>query len=200
MSNRRNRVVVTGAVAAVVGMVCLAYASVPLYDLFCRVTGFGGTTQRADAAPEQVIDRAFTVHFDASLARGMPWSFRPLQRSVDVEAGEQKLAFFQAHNPTPHRVSGNATFNVTPQKIGKYFNKIECFCFTEQTLEPGETVDMPILFFIDPAIADDPNAAEVKTITLSYTFFVDEDAESELKDGKRTVSQVQTAPASRDIN
>ena len=161
--------------SVVIGMIGLSFASVPLYDLFCRVTGYGGTTQRAGGDSEQVIDRTFVVRFDANTALDMPWQFHPAQRAVTVKAGQTALAFYEAYNPTDERVTGTATFNVTPLKVGQYFNKIQCFCFTEQTLEPGERVEMPVTFFVDPAIDEDENAHEVKTITLSYTFFPQED-------------------------
>ncbi|MDP6343001.1 MAG: cytochrome c oxidase assembly protein [Alphaproteobacteria bacterium] len=167
----RNRLTGLLAAAVVLGMVGAAYAAVPLYRLFCQVTGFGGTTQVAEAAPATVGTRLIAVRFNADTARGMPWRFRPVQREVSLRVGEQALAFYRASNPTERRVVGTATFNVTPAKAGPYFNKIECFCFTEQALEAGEDVEMPVSFFVDPAIDDDPNLADVKTITLSYTLF-----------------------------
>jgi len=167
-SNKRIALVCVGVVA---GMVGLSYAAVPLYDLFCRVTGYGGTTQvSAELAPD-TIDRDMQVRFDASLASGMPWEFKPVQISQELKVGEMGLAFYQASNPTDRAVVGTATYNVTPQKAGAYFAKIECFCFTEQVLMPGQVVDMPVSYFIDPAIDEDPNMDDVKTITLSYTFF-----------------------------
>jgi cytochrome c oxidase assembly protein subunit 11 len=166
-----NRRIVLSCVAVLALMTGLSFAAVPLYDLFCRVTGYGGTTQQADSASETVGETVMTVAFDASLARGMPWSFRPLQRSVEIRTGETGLAFYRATNTGDRPVTGTATFNVTPQKAGYYFTKIECFCFTEQVLMPGESVDMPVQFYVDPEIERDPNADEVRTITLSYTFF-----------------------------
>lgn len=159
----------------VVAMVAAAYAAVPLYDLFCRVTGYGGTTNQAAQTTGVMLDRQVTVRFDASLSRGMPWSFEPSQGPMTLKIGEEGLAFYRAHNPTDKPITGTATFNVTPQKAGYYFNKIDCFCFTEQVLLPGETKDMPVTFFIDPEIADDPNLDDIQEITLSYTFFVKED-------------------------
>ncbi|HEY0838353.1 MAG TPA: cytochrome c oxidase assembly protein [Azospirillum sp.] len=173
---RRNRAMMVGLLVLVAGMIGLAYASVPLYALFCRVTGFGGTTQRADAAPGTVIDRTVTVRFNADVNGGLPWSFRPNQREVTVRMGETALVSYHAENRGRQPVVGTAVFNVTPEKAGIYFNKIECFCFTEQTLEPGQSVDMPVAFFIDPAAAGDVNMEDVKTITLSYTFFRARDA------------------------
>lgn len=167
---RSNSIAITCAVVAI-GMVGAAYAAVPLYDLFCRVTGYGGTTQQAEIAPDAVLDRIIRVEFDASVSRDMPWRFRPEQRAVDLKVGEVGLAFYEAMNPTDRPIRGQATYNVTPQKAGYYFTKIDCFCFTEQTLQPGERVDMPVQFFVDPSIADDPNLDDVTTITLSYTFF-----------------------------
>jgi cytochrome c oxidase assembly protein subunit 11 len=158
-------------VACVAGMIGLAYAAVPLYRIFCQVTGYGGTTQAADAGSEVVLDRMVTIRFDANTARGMAWNFQAEQRQMTLRIGETGLAFYRASNPTTKAITGTATFNVTPPQAGAYFNKIECFCFTEQTLEPGASADMPVSFFVDPAIVDDPDVASVGTITLSYTFF-----------------------------
>lgn len=162
-----------------VGMVALSFAAVPLYDLFCRVTGYGGTTQRADAESDVILDKMITIDFDANTAKDMPWNFKPVERKVKLRIGETGIAFYEAMNPTDKTVTGTASFNVTPQKVGQYFTKIECFCFTEQTLKPGERVDMPVTFYVDPEIASDPNTLEVETITLSYTFFVTEPEEDE---------------------
>ncbi len=167
----RNRAVAMLAVGVVAGMVGLAYASVPLYRLFCQVTGYGGTTQRAEAAGEVIADRKITVRFNADVNSRLPWRFAPEQREMTLAIGETGLAFYRATNRSAETVTGNATFNVTPFKAGPYFNKIQCFCFTEQTLEPGQSVDMPVTFFVDPAILEDPDLADVHTITLSYTFF-----------------------------
>ncbi len=153
-----------------VGMGCLAYASVPLYRIFCQVTGFGGTTQRAETAPAHAADRIITVRFDSTVA-DVPWRFEPNQRAMAVHVGETALATYHAHNVASQGVTGTATFNVTPAKAGQYFDKIQCFCFSEQTLKAGESVDMPVSFFIDPAILQDRNLDDVHTITLSYTFF-----------------------------
>ncbi len=162
-----------------VGMVALSFAAVPLYDLFCSVTGYGGTTQRADAESDVILDKMITIDFDANTAKDMPWNFKPVERKVKLRIGETGIAFYEAMNPTDKTVTGTASFNVTPQKVGQYFTKIECFCFTEQTLKPGERVDMPVTFYVDPEIASDPNTLEVETITLSYTFFVTEPEEDE---------------------
>ncbi len=162
-----------------VGMLGLAYAAVPLYDLFCRVTGYGGTTQQADIAPDVILDQEITIGFDANTARQMPWDFKPVKKTVTLKIGQTGIAFYEAYNPTNKTITGTASFNVTPQKVGQYFTKIDCFCFTEQTLKPGQRVDMPVTFFVDPEIASDPNTNEVETITLSYTFFPIEPEEEE---------------------
>jgi cytochrome c oxidase assembly protein subunit 11 len=163
-------VVVLVSLMALAFMVGLVVASVPLYQLFCRVTGYGGATRVAAAAPG-MVGRPVTVRFDASVTKGMPWKFEPVQRQITTRLGEEVLAVFRATNTGHEPIVGTATFNVTPDKAGRYFNKIACFCFSEQRLEPGETVEMPVTFFVDPAIAEDPDANEVNTITLSYTFF-----------------------------
>lgn len=168
---RKNRLFMAGLFGLVFGMVGLAYASVPLYALFCQVTGFGGTTQRADAAPARQVDRVIKVRFNADVNQSLPWRFKPEQKELTVKLGEMGLAAYQAANRTDQATVGTALYNVTPDKAGKYFNKIECFCFTEQVLEPGQSVDMPVAFFVDPSLADDPAMEDVTTITLSYTFF-----------------------------
>lgn len=167
----RNRRLAVGAFATAALMVGASFAAVPLYEIFCRVTGFGGTTQIAETTPGNVLQRQMTVRFNADVDRGLPWRFEPVQGRVQLKVGEQRLAFYRARNTTDRVITGSATFNVTPLKAGQYFNKIACFCFTEQRLEPGQEVDMPVSFFIDPAIADDPNLDDVTTITLSYTFY-----------------------------
>jgi len=167
---RKNRrlMVVLGTVA--VGMVSLSYAAVPLYDLFCRVTGFAGTTQVAEEKSTAISQRAIKIRFDA-MAADIEWAFQPVQRQIRLQIGENAVAFYRATNQSDRPLTGTATFNVTPLKAGAYFNKVECFCFTEQTLAPGESVDMPVAFFVDPEIEADPNLNDVKTITLSYTFY-----------------------------
>lgn len=167
----RNNTVVVSCLALVIGMGGLAYAAVPLYDLFCRVTGYGGTPQRADAAPNVVSERTVTVRFDTNIDRALPWSFQPEQRSVQVKVGENRLVFFRAVNNSDHAVVGRATFNVVPDRAGRYFSKIQCFCFTEQKLDPGQSVEMPVSFFIAPEILTDRGAAQIHEITLSYTFY-----------------------------
>lgn len=155
----------------VAGMVGMSFAAVPLYRIFCQVTGFGGTTQQADSAPATQLDREITIRFDGNVANGLGWSFRPRERQVKLKVGEIGEVAFIAENRTDSLTAGTAAFNVTPNSAGAYFNKIACFCFTEQVLEPGETVDMPVQFFVDPAIADDSELDYITTITLSYTFF-----------------------------
>lgn len=169
----KRRFAVTAAVCVVfvAGMVGAAYAAVPLYSLFCQVTGFGGTTQQASAAPERILDQSVAVRFDSNIGNGLGWSFRPVERQVEVKLGEVGEISFLATNRTDHTTTGTAVFNVTPLAVGAYFNKISCFCFTEQTLAPGETAEMPVVFFVDPAYADDPDLENITTITLSYTFF-----------------------------
>jgi len=166
---RHTRVAMICAIVAA-GMLGLAYAAVPLYTLFCQVTGFAGTTQRAERPSEAVLDRVVTIRFDANVAPGLGWKFQPAQRTMDVKIGENTLAFYRAENTSNRPVTGTATFNVTPEAAGSYFNKIECFCFQEQHLEPGESIDMPVSFFVDPAIVDDDIAGHLTQITLSYTF------------------------------
>lgn len=168
---RRNRVVLGSLLGLAFGMVGLAYASVPLYSLFCAVTGFGGTTQRAEAAAAHVVDRKVTIRFNADTNAALPWSFRPEQKDMVLKLGETGLAAYRAENRGANPTVGTAVYNVTPDKAGIYFNKIQCFCFNEQVLEPGQQVDMPVAFFVDPSLADDPNMEDVSTITLSYTFF-----------------------------
>ena len=153
-------------------MVGLAYASVPLYSLFCQVTGYGGTTQRAEAPSDTVLDQTMTIRFDANVAPGLGWKFEPVQHTVDVKIGENTLIFYRAENTSDRPITGTATFNVTPEIAGSYFNKIACFCFQEQRLEPGQSIDMPVSFFVDPAIVEDSSGAgKLSQITLSYTFY-----------------------------
>lgn len=171
---RRNRITAAVSASVIVGMVGLSFAAVPLYDWFCRVTGFGGTTQVAEGALE-ADQRTVTVRFNADRAPDLPWAFQPVQREMTVNVGEQNLAFYRAVNRADHPIVGSATFNVTPHKAGLYFSKIHCFCFEEQLLAPGEEIDMPVSFFVDPEIFDDPATTDVTAITLSYTFFKRED-------------------------
>ena len=166
----RNHVVGGMVVAAVVVMAGLSFAAVPLYDLFCRVTGFAGTPGVAASAPGGA-GHAITVRFNADVAPGLPWRFAPVERQLTVETGASVLAFYRATNDGAEPVTGTATFNVTPLKAGQYVQKIDCFCFEEQRLDPGQTVDMPLTFYVDPAIAADRATREVTAVTLSYTFF-----------------------------
>ena len=168
---RRNGTTVALLAAVVCGMVGLSFASVPLYRLFCQATGFGGTTQRAAAAPEQAAGAFVTVRFDAQTAPDLGWEFRPLESAVRLHPGEQREVLFRATNRTSETVTGTATFNVTPAKTGIYFDKLQCFCFNEQQLKPGESRDMGVVFFVDPDLLTDPNTSDVHTITLSYTMF-----------------------------
>lgn len=168
---RRNRITAGVALGVAAGMVALSFAAVPLYRAFCQATGYAGTTQVARQAPGRVGVRMVTVRFNADVASGLPWRFQPEQRSVDVPVGEQALAYFRAANDSDRPIRGVATFNVTPDKAGAYFDKIQCFCFNEQTLQPGQTVEMPVTFFVDPKLLADRNLDDVTTITLSYTFF-----------------------------
>lgn len=152
------------------GMLGLAYASVPLYDLFCRMTGFGGRPMVRAEAAGRVLDREITVRFDASKDRGMPWEFRPVETTARIRIGETGLAFYEAVNPTDRAVTGTASYNVAPYSMGGYFVKIDCFCFREQTLGPGERVLMPVTYYVDPGMTEDAETAGLTTVTLSYTF------------------------------
>ena len=170
-SGRRHRWVGIVCALIAVGMLGMAYAAVPLYQMFCRVTGFAGTPQVAIAPSETVIDKNITVRFDSNVSPDLAWTFRPSQRTMDIKIGENSLAMYVATNNSQQVVTGTATFNVSPEFAGAYFNKIECFCFTEQTLKPGQSVEMPVSYFVDPEIMKDPQARELSQITLSYTFF-----------------------------
>lgn len=166
-----HRGVAFACLAAFAFMGAMSFAAVPLYRMFCQVTGYGGTTKRAEKAPDKVLNRIIRVRFDANVAPGMPWDFQPEQRYVDIKVGENTLAFYKATNTSNASVAGAASFNVSPDIAGLYFNKIQCFCFTEQTLAAGQAVDMPVSFFVDPKIVDDQDAAGIEEITLSYTFY-----------------------------
>lgn len=166
--NARTGLIVMAVVA---GMVGLSFASVPLYRLFCQMTGFEGTPGVASALPNRISERKIQIRFNADVGQNLSWDFAPEQRQITVKLGQKGLTAYSAHNPEPHPVTGVAVYNVTPLKAGKYFHKIECFCFGEQTLQPGQKVSMPVVFYVDPALEDDPNMSEVETITLSYTFY-----------------------------
>lgn len=170
MSVRGKNRTVLQLVGVITVMGALAWASVPLYDLFCRVTGFGGTPLVSADGADQVLSETIVVRFDASKERGMPWEFKPVQRKMELRIGETGLAFYEAYNPTDRPIAGTAAFNVAPYAAGGFFTKIDCFCFTEQVLQPGERVQMPVTFYVDPAIVDDRDGKFVHTITLSYTF------------------------------
>lgn len=170
--NGRTALIMAGIVAAMLG---LAFASVPLYKIFCDITGLGGTTQRASEAPGAVAGQV-AVRFDANIQPGLPWKFYPLQQTVTVAPGARTQVLYRAENLTDRPLTGRAVFNVSPDQAGKYFNKIACFCFTEQTLQPRQKVDMPIVFFVDPKMLGDADARNVHEITLSYTFYPVESA------------------------
>ncbi len=174
-SGSRNLRVAVLLGGLVCGMIGLAFASVPLYRLFCQVTGFGGTTQVAESLPSEVADRIIKVRFNSDISPALPWAFQPEQREVAVRVGEQGLVFYRARNLSSEPATGTATFNVTPLKAGQYFNKVQCFCFEEQRLMPGQEMQMGVSFFVDPAIMEDRSLDDLKTITLSYTFFRDLD-------------------------
>ena len=177
----RNRRVGLIALVAALSMLGLGYASVPLYRLFCQATGFGGTTMRvseAVAGKVKASSNTITIRFDANVERDMPWQFRPLQVTDTVSIGSRDLAIFTAKNLSGKPITGTATFNVVPAQAGKYFNKIQCFCFTEQVLQPGQEVRMPVIYFVDPKIMDDPDARDIQQITLSYTFHSAADADN----------------------
>ena len=173
-ADRRNLRTGVMALGIALAMLALGYASVPLYRIFCQVTGLGGTTQRVDEAQAALVSAAgktITVRFDANTDRGLPWTFRPERPRQTVQIGQRDMATFLARNNSDRAITGTAAFNVAPVQAGKYFNKIQCFCFTEQTLKAGQEVRMPVLFYVDPAIIDDPDTADVEHITLSYTFY-----------------------------
>ena len=169
----------------VVFMGAMAWASVPFYNWFCRVTGFAGTTNVAEGPAGEILDRTIKVRFDGSVNRDFPWEFKPAQTEMTLRIGEDGLAFYEAYNPTDRPIAGQASYNVYPYEAGGFFNKVECFCFTEQVLMPGERVQMPVSFFVDPEIVDDRDAKYTKHITLSYTFYeidLPEDVQAALDD------------------
>ena len=174
---QKNRAVAIRMALFALAMLGLAFASVPLYRAFCQVTGFGGTTQKAEAAPGAVAGQ-IGVRFDANIDPALPWKFEPVQETVRIHPGARTTIYYEATNYTARSTTGQAIFNVTPEIAGKYFSKIECFCFTEQTLKPGETVKMPVIFFVDPKLRDDPDTKHIDEITLSYTFYPVENPET----------------------
>lgn len=184
-SGRKKTVTAAVLFGVVGGMVGLSFASVPLYKLFCQVTGFGGTPNTENVSvPAAVSDHVVTVRFDSNVNSALPWRFKPGQREVRVRLGEETLIHYTAVNLSDAPITGTATFNVTPYKAAQYFSKIECFCFTEQRLAPGEEVAMPVTFYVDPAILDDVDARDVEKITLSYTFYRADEQENGGKDGR----------------
>ena len=187
---RRNARLGLGLAVGIVAMVGLSFASVPLYRLFCQITGYGGTPMRAEAVPVTTGSRKITVRFNADVAKDLDWSFGPEKGAIEVLTGEPAMTAYHARNRAGAPIAGMATYNVTPEKAAPYFNKIACFCFDEQTLKAGESVEMPIQFFVDPAIETDPNTREVTTITLSYTFFKAADSDARAK----ALSDAGTAP------
>lgn len=175
---KNNKSVAIILTALSIAMVGLSYGSVPLYRLFCQVTGFGGTTQVSDLSSDtlKMLDtsqknKAITIYFSGDVSDTMPWKFQPVQQEIKLMVGETALAFYTAENPTDVPIVGISTYNVNPQQAGIYFNKIQCFCFEEQRLKPHEIIDMPVFFFIDPAFLEDPKMSDIDSITLSYTFF-----------------------------
>ena len=169
--NTRTGLIFLGVALAMLGM---GYAAVPLYRMFCQVTGIDGTTQRAStaqAAQVQATGQRISVRFDGNVATGLPWTFHPMQTTSNVMIGEKALAKYEAKNNSAREITGTAVFNVSPVQAGKYFNKIECFCFTEQTLKPGQNVEMPVIYYVDPAILEDPDTKDIQQITLSYSFY-----------------------------
>ena len=167
----RNARIAWTLVAVVGGMLAMAYAAVPLYQMFCKATGFAGTPQIVQEGERPILERTVTVRFDSNVDPNLPWRFEPVQREVKVHLGEEKLVFFRATNRSQRPIVGTATYNVTPEWTAGWFNKIQCFCFTEQLLQPGQSIDMPVLFFVDAEMNKDRRYDDVHTITLSYTFY-----------------------------
>jgi cytochrome c oxidase assembly protein subunit 11 len=171
MSGDKNARIAWTMVAVVGGMLALAYAASPLYDMFCRATGFGGTPQIAQEGERPILSRTVNVRFDSNTDANLPWRFTPLQREVKVKLGEEKLVHYRVTNVSQRPIVGTSTYNVTPEHAGAWFNKLQCFCFTEQLLMPGQSADLPVVFFVDPEMDKDRRYDNVRTITLSYTFF-----------------------------
>lgn len=189
---QRNRRVALRALCIALAMLGLGYASVPLYRLFCQVTGFGGTTQRvSEAQAATVVDsgRMISIRFDANVERNLPWQFKPTQVTDTVSIGVRDMTVYTARNDSNEPITGMATFNVEPEQAGKYFNKVQCFCFTEQTLKPGEEVRMPVLYYVDPKILDDPDAKDIEQITLSYTFHRSKTADADGADSAKALDR-----------
>jgi cytochrome c oxidase assembly protein subunit 11 len=197
-ARRRDLVVAAACGAFVALMVGMAYAAVPLYSWFCRTTGFGGTTQVATAAPVDTLARKITVRFDANVGPGLPWRFEPEVNSVDVKIGEVATIYYTVTNESARETVGQAAYNVAPTTVGAYFSKINCFCFTEQRLEPGEKREMPVVFFVDPSLARDSDQDDLNTITLSYTFYPVREPQRPVADGGRAAGPAsQTTGAAR---
>ena len=188
--NRANGVIVGSCLAFVVGMVGMAYAAVPLYDMFCRVTGYNGTVKRVEQASDTILDKTIEVTFDSNTASDLPWEFKPVQRSVNPKIGETIQVEFTAKNLSSKPTTGQAVFNVTPMAAGAYFNKVQCFCFTETTLQPGEEMTMPVVFFVDPEITTAVETKGLRTLTLSYTFYA--------REPSKPVAAVTTKPLDAD--
>ena len=194
-TNRNRRTALIAATGAL-AMLGLGFASVPLYRWFCQVTGLGGTTQRigeAQAATVKATGRTISVRFDANVEAGMPWKFFPSQVTQDLPIGARKMAFYRAENLSTKAVTGVASFNVEPAQAGLYFNKIQCFCFEQQTLQPGQAVEMPVIYFVDPGILDNPETRDIEAITLSYTFHVSADQSEALKGGAKALDPARAA-------
>ena len=187
---RANGVIVASCIAFVVGMTGMAYAAVPLYDMFCRVTGYNGTTKRVEQASDVILDRKIKVTFDANIASDLPWVFKPVQREIELKIGETVQVEFEATNVAKKATTGQAVFNVTPMAAGAYFNKVECFCFTETTLQPGEDLKMPVVFFVDPEIVKAVETKGINTLTLSYTFYA--------REPSKPVAALKAKPAETD--
>jgi cytochrome c oxidase assembly protein subunit 11 len=182
----RHRAIAAVCAVVAASMIGLSFAAVPLYRIYCQVTGYAGTTQRAEKSSDVVLDRKVTVRFDANVASDLPWSFEPEQRKLDVKIGESTLAYYKATNNSDHAITGQAVFNVAPDSVGAYFNKIQCFCFTEQRLEPGESVDMAVMFYVDQQFTKDEDTKDLSELTLSYTVYPV--AEPQQKLGEAAVS------------
>ena len=187
---RRDMVVAASCGAVVALMVGASYAAVPFYDWFCRTTGFGGTTQVAEKAPDHVLERTLAVRFDSNVITGLPWKFVPEQNEIQVRIGEVATVHYKVVNQTARAITAQASYNVSPPQVGVYFNKINCFCFTEQTLKAGETRELAVVFYVDPAIVKDRDQNDLNTITLSYTFY-------RLPDVARPVAQAPDGKSSK---
>ncbi len=172
--DRSNGAIVAACLTFVVAMTGMAYAAVPLYDMFCKVTGYNGTTKRVEQASDVILDKTVKVTFDANTASDLPWDFKPVQREIEIRIGETVQVNFTAKNLASKPTTGQAVFNVTPMAAAAYFNKVQCFCFTETTLKPGEELEMPVVFFVDPEIVKSVETKDIRTLTLSYTFYARE--------------------------